>query len=62
MANFKDNPHININIDDLSNLMPKTLRKQVYCMHFDDENLPKKVMELGFNITKSQNFKKIKNL
>lgn len=55
LEDWEGNVHTNYKV--LENLVPKEKRKQVYCMHIDDECLPALLKEKGFKVVK-QNLKK----
>ena len=56
--------NIHTNIDKLNNLVPAEKKKQVYCMHIDNEDLVKKIDEYGFKLAKTdkEKRKEIKNI
>ena len=44
----KENPHTSLRV--LSEIIPRSYRNQVYCMHIDGENFIEEARKLGFNI------------
>lgn len=47
-SNFKDSVHTNI--DELNEIIPKDIKKKVYCMHFNNQACIDKATNYGFNI------------
>lgn len=43
-----------LSLEELDKVIPKQLRDKVYCMHLDDDRLEERLIELGFNVVKTE--------
>ncbi len=53
LADYPNNVHFNIK--KLAEIVPYKKRKQVFCMHIDNESLIKEIKKLGFNFAEIYN-------
>lgn len=51
ISNNNDGPHMTLH--KISEIIPRSLRNQVYCIHIDGDEYDKKVMEMGFSKVKT---------
>lgn len=46
---------VHLNIETLINLVPESKRKNVVCMHFDNDEIKERLKKLGFKIAENEN-------
>jgi len=48
---YENNPHLSIRV--LDEIIPKSQRNKVYCMHIDDSNFIYNLKQMGFNVVEN---------